>query len=69
METPRHTLPIRNTYWPAMYLIDKRGIIRYIRIGEGGYNETERMIQRLLDPTYAFTLSRDGWPAPHNQEG
>ena len=69
METPRHTLPIRNTYWPAMYLIDKRGIIRYIRIGEGGYNETERMIQRLLDPTYAFTLSRDGWSAPHNQEG
>jgi thiol-disulfide isomerase/thioredoxin len=38
-----------NRYWPAMYLIDKRGIIRYIRIGEGGYLETERRIQALLE--------------------
>lgn len=37
-----------NRYWPAMYLIDKRGIIRYVRIGEGGYGETERQIQALL---------------------
>ncbi|TKB78820.1 MAG: redoxin domain-containing protein [Nitrospira sp.] len=37
-----------NRYWPAMYLIDKRGIIRYVRIGEGGYSETERQIQALL---------------------
>lgn len=37
-----------NRYWPAMYLIDKRGIIRYIKIGEGGYSETERQIQTLL---------------------
>lgn len=37
-----------NHYWPAMYLIDKKGIIRYTRFGEGGYGETERMIQRLL---------------------
>ncbi|MEW6246494.1 MAG: redoxin domain-containing protein [Nitrospirota bacterium] len=37
-----------NRYWPAMYLIDKRGIVRYVRIGEGGYRETERLIQRLL---------------------
>jgi thiol-disulfide isomerase/thioredoxin len=35
-------------YWPAMYLIDKRGTIRYVRIGEGGYEETERFIQSLL---------------------
>ena len=38
-----------NRYWPAMYLIDKRGIIRYIRIGEGGHLETERRIQALLE--------------------
>lgn len=37
-----------NRYWPAMYLIDKRGIIRYIKVGEGGYSETERQIQTLL---------------------
>jgi thiol-disulfide isomerase/thioredoxin len=37
-----------NRYWPAMYLIDKRGIIRYVKIGEGGYSETERQIQALL---------------------
>ena len=38
-----------NRYWPTMYLIDKRGNIRYTHIGEGAYNETERKIQRLLD--------------------
>ncbi len=37
-----------NRYWPAMYLIDKRGTIRYIKIGDGGYGETERQIQGLL---------------------
>jgi thiol-disulfide isomerase/thioredoxin len=37
-----------NHYWPAMYLIDKRGIIRYVRVGEGGYDDTERTIQTLL---------------------
>jgi thiol-disulfide isomerase/thioredoxin len=37
-----------NRYWPAMYLIDKRGIIRYVKVGEGGYQETERQIQALL---------------------
>ena len=37
-----------NRYWPAMYLIDKYGIIRAVRIGEGGYQETERLIQALL---------------------
>lgn len=37
-----------NRYWPAMYLIDKRGIIRHVRIGEGGYQDTEATIRRLL---------------------
>ncbi len=40
-----------NHYWPAMYLIDKRGVIRYTRFGEGGYDETERMIRTLLAET------------------
>src|SRR5574341_109540 len=33
-----------NRYWPAMYVIDKKGVIRYVRVGEGGYDETERVI-------------------------
>lgn len=37
-----------NRYWPAMHLIDKQGVIRHVRIGEGGYQETERLIQSLL---------------------
>lgn len=28
--------------------VDKQGTIRYVRIGEGGYHETERLIQGLL---------------------
>ena len=37
-----------NRYWPRKYLIDIDGFIRYDHIGEGGYEETERMIQELL---------------------
>ena len=37
-----------NRYWPATYLIDKRGILRYRHIGEGSYRDTEAMIGRLL---------------------
>lgn len=38
----------RNRYWPAMYLLDKAGNIRYIHIGEGAYDRTEEVIQALL---------------------
>jgi len=41
-----------NRYWPAMYLIDKHGVIRHVRIGEGRYQETERLIQALLAETF-----------------
>lgn len=37
-----------NKYWPAKYLIDARGYLRYERFGEGAYGETEEHIQRLL---------------------
>ncbi len=37
-----------NRYWPAMYLVDKQGVIRYVRIGEGGYQDTEQLIRNLL---------------------
>ncbi len=38
----------KNRYWPTLYLIDKRGNIQYIKIGEGAYERTEQEIQRLL---------------------
>jgi thiol-disulfide isomerase/thioredoxin len=41
-----------NMYWPSIYLIDKRGHIRYNRIGEGGYSDTEAAIQTLLAEAY-----------------
>jgi thiol-disulfide isomerase/thioredoxin len=37
-----------NQYWPALYLIDKRGRIVYSHSGEGQYAETEAQIRRLL---------------------
>lgn len=40
-----------NTYWPSLYLVDKKGVIRYQHFGEGAYVETERMIRLLLDET------------------
>jgi len=37
-----------NHYWPTLYLIDKRGHLRYQHIGEGAYAEAEAAIQALL---------------------
>ena len=41
-----------NIYWPALYLIDKRGHIRYVHFGEGAYNEIEANIKTLLAEAY-----------------
>jgi thiol-disulfide isomerase/thioredoxin len=37
-----------NHYWPALYFVDADGIIRDSHFGEGRYEESERLIQRLL---------------------
>ena len=37
-----------NQYWPAKYLIDARGRVRYAHFGEGAYEETEAAIRALL---------------------
>ena len=37
-----------NRYWPAEYLIDKDGVVRYTHFGEGAYAETEDVIRELL---------------------
>ena len=37
-----------NHYWPALYFVDREGIIRDDHFGEGRYEESERVIQGLL---------------------
>jgi thiol-disulfide isomerase/thioredoxin len=37
-----------NQYWPAVYIADAQGRIRHHQFGEGGYEECERIVQRLL---------------------
>jgi thiol-disulfide isomerase/thioredoxin len=37
-----------NQYWPAKYLIDRRGHIRFVHFGEGQYDTTEGRIRTLL---------------------
>ena len=37
-----------NQFWPAKYLVDARGRVRYTHFGEGDYEETEAAIRALL---------------------
>ncbi len=37
-----------NHYWPAVYLVDREGRVRFHHFGEGAYEETERAIQQYL---------------------
>src|SRR5919106_263137 len=37
-----------NHYWPALYFVDADGVIRDQHFGEGRYEKSERVIQRLL---------------------
>jgi thiol-disulfide isomerase/thioredoxin len=54
-----------NHYWPALYLIDAQGHIRFHQFGEGEYERTEQVIQQLLQEAgYA-----DFDPAPVTVEG
>ena len=34
--------------WPTTILLDKQGRIRWMHVGEGGYDGAERLIQKLL---------------------
>lgn len=46
-----------NQFWPAKYIVDKDGLIRYTHFGEGGYDETEKIIQDLLKEAGAQNVS------------
>jgi thiol-disulfide isomerase/thioredoxin len=37
-----------NHYWPALYFVDARGQVRHRQFGEGEYEQSEKVIQRLL---------------------
>ena len=37
-----------NNYWPAQYFIDAQGRVRHTHFGEGAYDQSEMVIQRLL---------------------
>jgi cytochrome c biogenesis protein CcdA/thiol-disulfide isomerase/thioredoxin len=64
-----------NQYWPADYLVDATGRIRYHHFGEGKYNETETHIQELLtenNPKLTFNgdtqVSGAGTEAPPDSD-
>ncbi|MGE8063686.1 cytochrome c biogenesis protein DipZ [Pseudomonas sp. NPDC089569] len=42
-----------NQYWPAHYLVDAKGQVRYTHFGEGSYDTQEKMIQQLLEEAKA----------------
>jgi cytochrome c biogenesis protein CcdA/thiol-disulfide isomerase/thioredoxin len=42
-----------NQYWPAEYMIDKSGHVRHAHFGEGEYQQTEKLLRRLLGVTSA----------------
>ncbi|WP_017903101.1 cytochrome c biogenesis protein DipZ [Pseudomonas asplenii] len=46
-----------NQYWPAHYLIDAKGQVRYTHFGEGRYDEQEKVIQALLQEAKAGSAS------------
>jgi thiol-disulfide isomerase/thioredoxin len=38
--------------WPTIFVLDKSGRIRWTHVGEGAYDETEQVIQKLLAESY-----------------
>lgn len=48
-----------NNAWPALYFVDAQGRIRHLRLGEGDYARSEKMIQQLLAEAGATGVPRD----------
>ncbi len=55
-----------NRFWPAKYLVDKNGEVRYTHFGEGRYAETEEKIRELLQETGVEFIGGD-LPLPTDQ--
>ncbi len=49
-----------NRYWPAHYLIDTEGNIRYTHFGEGKYEQTEAAIRTLLEEGGKEVIAKEG---------
>lgn len=45
-----------NRFWPAKYLVDGNGYVRYFHFGEGAYDETEQAIQHVLREAFPQVL-------------
>jgi thiol-disulfide isomerase/thioredoxin len=48
-----------NRYWPALYFVDAHGHIRHHRFGEGDYEQSEMILQRLLTAAGIGGISHD----------
>ena len=48
-----------NRYWPALYFVDRHGQIRHHRFGEGDYEQSEAIIQRLLTEAGSGGIGHD----------
>jgi len=48
-----------NEYWPALYFVDAKGKIRHTRFGEGEYDQSERVIQKLLSEAGAADVRNE----------
>jgi hypothetical protein len=64
-----------NRYWPALYFVDADGLIRDEHFGEGRYEDSERVLQRLLgidrDPVFVESVGIEAqadWHHLHTPE-
>jgi hypothetical protein len=48
-----------NHYWPALYVVDAHGQIRHHQFGEGGYQQSEMILQQLLTEAGAEGIGQD----------
>ena len=53
-----------NRFWPAKYLIDAEGVVRYTHFGEGAYDETEEQIRELLEEAGSDVMGIASNPDP-----
>ncbi len=58
-----------NEYWPAKYLIDAKGRVRYVHFGEGADKKTEAAIRSLLAEAGAESLGGDAKVGPTLKPG
>ena len=48
-----------NQYWPALYIVDTEGKIRHHQFGEGGYEQSEMILQQLLTAAGVDGIGQD----------